>query len=475
MLRFAAMVALIFLSFAASTLTGQDLQVSEEQLRTLVDQRILELQTVNDSSAFDPSQVDRGSQVFQDSCTGCHDARRSSQKQKSYGAWLATVRRMAAKDGAEIDASDHEAISAYLASVSGTESDGSESESLSRSLFATISPIWRGSNGEQALENPDFFVDAWVGADWQPSGPVSANVTACTSCHSDKNQSRGFTVEFVEASVSLDLMAFLSCKSKSLKTRLKARVKAGRFIVPFGAFSAMSYPGVYRTVTNPMMFDMGRQVGPTGPLQPVLPAPYADEGVDLHLDAAIGSRWTATLDAYAVNGLQGNGPNMFNESRRYVDNNREPAVGGRVTIGNQDFRIGGSLVVGNLADPLDPSFNYKLGGVDAVYRVGNQARFYFEYAIRQVDSLFVTGQHNYAYGIVAECDLRVHSHVHLVARYDTLEHRNVDFGNRSVDRFTYGLNLDIVGGSGLSINHEHWMFGNTSDVDVLGARWTATF
>jgi hypothetical protein len=56
-----------------------------------------------------------------------------------------------------------------------------------------------------------------------------------------------------------------------------------------------------------------------------------------------------------------------------------------------------------------------------------------------------------------------------------LEHRNVDFGNRSVDRFTYGLNLDIVGGSGLSINHEHWMFGNTSDVDVLGARWTATF
>jgi hypothetical protein len=59
-------------------------------------------------------------------------------------------------------------------------------------------------------------------------------------------------------------------------------VKAGRFIVPFGAFSAMANPSTYRTVTQPLMFDMGRRVFVPGapPNQPVLPMPFADEGVD---------------------------------------------------------------------------------------------------------------------------------------------------------------------------------------------------
>ena len=54
---------------------------------------------------------------------------------------------------------------------------------------------------------------------------------------------------------------------------LSANVKAGRFVVPFGAFAARSHPGSLRTVTSPLMFNMGRRVGPIAPRQPVLPGP----------------------------------------------------------------------------------------------------------------------------------------------------------------------------------------------------------
>ncbi|MBP86041.1 MAG: hypothetical protein CMJ64_04885 [Planctomycetaceae bacterium] len=63
--------------------------------------------------------------------------------------------------------------------------------------------------------------------------------------------------------------------------------EAGRLIVPFGAFSATAHPGANRAVTNPLMFNMGRRVfGNVGPpRQPVLPMPYADEGVNLEVGA----------------------------------------------------------------------------------------------------------------------------------------------------------------------------------------------
>ena len=42
---------------------------------------------------FNPATVSRGRQLFQSSCTQCHDAERSLSKRKSYAGWLATVRR----------------------------------------------------------------------------------------------------------------------------------------------------------------------------------------------------------------------------------------------------------------------------------------------------------------------------------------------------------------------------------------------
>jgi hypothetical protein len=259
---------------------------------------------------------------------------------------------------------------------------------------------------------------------------------------------------------------------------LKSTLKAGRFVVPFGAFAQMSHPGRSRTVTNPLMFNMGRRVGAIRPLQPVLPMPYSDEGVDLHVNLSITPCWNATFDLYAVNGLQAQAaPQIFNASRRYVDNNREPALRGRVSVGNKTFRFGASAMSGNLADDSLNTVLYKVAGVDATARIHDRFRFYFEYAIRE-DSLFLNNlDENEVYGIATEFEAKLNEKISLLARYDTLEHRHAAFGASTTERVTYGINLAMPGGSWLMINHEHWMFGTTDDDDddVVGVRWTATF
>jgi hypothetical protein len=235
----------------------------------------------------------------------------------------------------------------------------------------------------------------------------------------------------------------------------------------------MSHPGIYRTATNPLMFNMGRRVGAIAPLQPVLPAPFADEGVDVDLNARVFCDWTVTLDAYAINGLQQSGPSMFNFSRRYYDNNREPFVGGRLTAGNSVFRLGGSLMSGQLQDDGDVSQHAQLSGLDATARFGDLLRFYFEYAIRT--SPFAALE-NHVYGTVYEAELKVwdQPYVSLLARYDTLEHRDSVFGDSSLDRFTWGVNSVLPGGSTLILNHEHWMY-EPEDYDVVAIRWVAAF
>ena len=64
--------------------------------------------------------------------------------------------------------------------------------------------------------------------------------------------------------------------------------------------------------------------------------------------------------------------------------------------------------------------------------------------------------------------------VGLLARYDTLVHHDV-LGDSSLERFTWGLNFSLPGGSLLLINHEHWIFADSGDVDVLGLRWRSVF
>jgi len=255
-------------------------------------------------------------------------------------------------------------------------------------------------------------------------------------------------------------------------------LKAGRFIVPFGAIAGMSNPGAYRTVTLPLMFNMGRRVFVPGspPNQPVLPAPFSDEGIDFLFRTPVTENLTFTFDAYAVNGLQGTGPNIFNRSRAYFDNNEDPSGGGRMTLGGDVFRLGTSVLSGNLADQGQPHVYYTLAGADATAQLTDCLRFYFEYAMRRQNSVINPGTKESTWGTVTQLELRLwdQPYIGALVRYDSLEHRNLSFGNDLLGRLTSGFNIGLPGGSLLMINHERWMPGIGRDVDLFGIRWVVS-
>ena len=430
----------------------------------------------------DAGTVSVGQAAFARSCTSCHDEQRSLQRTKSYAGWLATVRRMASKEGADISSADVVPIATYLASVAGPSGGGAASEGNDEgggwSFATTVSTLHRSASDAYPLENPGFFADVWVTAAYQSSGPLRGTVTACTSCHSRDNGGAGnaYSIELVEGSASLDLRhLFHGCRCDDGHELL---LKAGRFVVPFGAFASMSHPGSYRTVTNPLIFNMGRRVLTPNfpPGQPVLPQPFSDEGIDLIYRAQVGESLMFSCDLYAVNGLQGTGNNIFNRSRAYFDNNEEPSGGIRLALGGDYFRLGVSALGGNLQDQNLPQVDYALAGADATVQITDRLRFYFEYAIRDQDSTFVAGQKEKTFGTVTQLEFRVWDapYIGLLISYDTLDHRHPIFGENSLSRFTSGFNIGLPGGSLLMINHERWSDHNGDEVDVFGVRWSIT-
>jgi len=433
------------------------------------------------ANALDPAIVSAGQSAFVRSCTSCHDEQRALQKSKSYAGWLATVQRMAGKDGADINSADVVPIATYLASVAGaggTGGAGGGDEGGGWSFGTTVSTLHRSASDAFPLENPGFFPDVWVTASYQSSGPWRATATVCTSCHArDNGAGNAFSLELVEGSATLDLRhMFHGCRCDDGHELL---LKAGRFIVPFGAFAAMSNPGIYRTVTNPLMFNMGRRVLVPGspPQQPVLPAPFSDEGIDLTCRAPVVGDLIFTADLYAVNGLQGTGPNIFNRSRAYFDNNEDPSGGARLTLGSDFFRLGTSVLSGNLADQGQPHVYYTLAGGDATAQLTDRLRFYFEYAMRRQNSVLVPGSKETTLGTVTQLELRLwdQPYIGVLVRYDTLEHHNLTFGNDLLSRVTSGFNIGLPGGSLLMINHERWTpKGQDQHVDVFGVRWVVS-
>jgi cytochrome c553 len=446
---------------------------------------------------FDPALVQQGTTAFNNYCTTCHGAEKSLQATKSLAAWRSTVRRMAEKDGANIPENTHEAIAVYLASLgAGKQGKGGSTEETVSPLTITgaISPSYRYS-GEQNLEDPGHFGDAWLGFAWQGKGPVSARVTTCISCHSQGLQLGN--IELVEASVRFDVSKAL-CPDPKNAPLLKLSVEAGRFVVPFGAYYQEVNPGVDRAVSRPLIYNMGQRVDPFSIGDPVLPMPYCDEGASLNLSAPLGCNWNTTFNAYAVNGLEGNNAGIdFYESRDYVDNNRWPAVGGRATIGGEHLRLGCSVMGGRFnpdtgAGPQQDGLGYLIFGADAAYHWKDVFRMQFEFAQRNTDhfgtlpnnsqaALFT--EHVSGYYLEAELLVWRKKHVSLFARYDS-QFRDYPLpaaslaaaGGFGVNRFTYGVNWTLPGGSLLMINHEYWDLPQPlGATNVVGVRWAATF
>lgn len=463
---------------------------------------------------FDQAVVSQGQAAFERSCTKCHDAARSLDRTKDLAGWRTTVRRMAGKRDANIPESEFEPISVYLASrTSGGGGGGAgaaagagtttgaaggaapSADTASLAAFATVSPIWRGGNND--LQNNGFGALAWIGASWQGK-IVSVRATACVSCHGVKEPGQISRIEPAEVAVHVDLSTYFDKQCKGMK----GSVDAGRFVVPFGAFSALSDPSLYRTVSTPLIFNMGQRLFDKDIGFPVLPMPYADEGINLNLstpclfDCGHGPV-TITADGYLINGLEGNVNGIdFYQSRDLYDNNNRVAGGTRVTIGDPLVRAGASLMSGRYDVPtpgLAEGLYYTIYGFDIQAKYKRLFRAVFEYARRDNDrfgilpagpTIFSEG----VYGYYAEAEIRPcgeKSKVSLLTRYDWQAHNSIlppsgsslVEGHYHVERLTFGVNVELWHQSLLMFNYERWLtpepFHRTSD--IFGIRYTITF
>lgn len=489
---------------------------------------------------FDPALVSAGQAAFSANCTKCHDASRALEKTKDLAGWQSTVSRMANKPGADIPSSSINAIATYLASRNQGEADsgeatgngsGGEGESGSTpsmpttrggqsnfSAFATLSPLWRG--GGSHVQNPGFFPEAWIGGTWQGGRVLSARVTACTSCHGVNESGFISRLELLEGVVRADVSQWVD----PFQIGVKGAIEAGRFIVPFGAFASQTNPSLFRTVSKPLIFNMGQRVDSAELGQAVLPMPYADEGVLASLEIPLTEvgryMLTTTMDVYAINGLSGNerGINWV-QSRDYIDNNGSPSWGGRATVGIPIVRAGASVTGGRFNIPGSVStsssttttdiygastttsgtstvsvgkLDYLIYGFDIQARYENLFRFQFEYARRSNDRFDTVGSSSFEFteivdGYYFETELRPfeESPVSLVGRYDRQRRRSSlpPLGASGLygpsfltQRFTWGVNINLWRQSLLMINHERWFVpGPAADLDVLGVRYVITF
>ena len=384
--------------------------------------------------------IQQGQTAFNTSCTTCHDAQRSLDKTKSLSAWRATVRRMADKEGANIPASSHEAIATYLSSRgSGEKGKAEDHGELAEqfSLGVAVSPTYRYS-GNAEVEDPGFYGDAWLSFAWQGKGPVSAQVTTCISCH---NQAGQFgRLDIVDATVKFDLGKYLRSKCRPEQPKdsqcqpIGVNVEAGRFVVPFGAYYQQVNPSVDRAVSRPLIYNMGQRVQENDIGDPVLPMPYSDEGAALNVTVPLTESTHIALNGYLVNGLQGGSDGVdFFASRGYVDNNRNPAIGGRATIGSGAPACGslrfGASVMGGRFDSDTQGFQqnemrYLIFGADAVFRWKDLLRVQFEYAQRDSDRFGaipapeIFKERVSGYYLETEATVLPRWHISLFTRYD---------------------------------------------------------
>jgi hypothetical protein len=267
--------------------------------------------------------------------------------------------------------------------------------------------------------------------------------------------------------------------------------RVGRFNPAFGDFPLRHDPANHRTSDKPLPYDMGRMLRMREFNLGVLPTPYVDQGVEVN-----GTHWfgtSAQLDyaVYVVGGLRSGQDDVdldFIQSRSsyYIDNNSEPAVGGRasVTIDATEsvlFTLGSSLMAGH-QDPKRQR-SYAIGGVDLYARLAN-VDLRAEYLIRRTQIPINDADVRYRYGpgangkyddfflkdgFYVEANVPLATRLELVGRFDGLRRIgnvpvNVPLSKKSsVLRYTAGINIIFDASVRLKISGEYYDFSDFDD------------
>jgi hypothetical protein len=287
---------------------------------------------------------------------------------------------------------------------------------------------------------------------------LSFSAKACAGCH-------GIDVEHV----------FLEYMPSA-----KFNVQAGRLALPFGEHSQRVDQSGHRATSAPMIYDMGRMpyAERTAFNMGVIPLPYVDNGVMVYGQFFIGHRVQTWYGAYAVGGFKGANDVDFiaMRSQPFIDNNRVPALGGRVALtwaadaGDfiGDSSLGASGVAGRY--DKDGKYAYAVWGADAALRIW-RLTLRGEYAERRTD--LNPDAPGYGYQVVdpwflkrgwyAELEHPIGGAVGMVYRYDELRRVGVPLpGSQAglspdsrMRRFTAGAMIVPVAATFVKLSAEY--------------------
>jgi len=298
---------------------------------------------------------------------------------------------------------------------------------------------------------------------------ISANVKICYGCH-------GFETD----------MAYVDMRvADELNFRL------GRINAAFGDFPLRHDPANHRTNSKPLPYDMGRMLHIRDFNMSILPAPHSDNGLEVN-----GTRWVGDdiqLDyaAYVISGFKGtnNGLDLdFIQSRSgsfyYVDNNSEPAVGGRASISvNFTDDVSAALGFSGMWGHYDPNaeLEYAIVGTDFYLRlyefvmraeyvlrrtefhVSNDADDGFRYEFDPNKNFFIKD------GFYIEAELPITDALELIGRFDGLRRTgNVNLSSAlrsesAILRSTLGFNYILSRGMRFKVSGEYWDYSDFRD------------
>ncbi len=312
---------------------------------------------------------------------------------------------------------------------------------------------------------------------------VSSSVKVCFACH-------GFELG----------MAFFD-----LRVADELNVRVGRFSPAFGSFPLRSDPANHSTSDKPLPYDMGRMLRLREWNEGVLPAPWVDNGIEINGSHFFGKSVQLDYAAYAIGGPKGDDNAIdfdFKQSRSperyYVDNNSEPAVGGRIAAtldlpASKVLTLGASAMFGH----YDPSahLGFAILGADATLQLG-KSFVRTEYLIRRTElsigddpaARFKYGpgangsfaRYSLKDGFVAELQIPI-SRFEVIGRWDGLRR----FGNvlatstlrsqSTVLRYTAAATYRLTGALRLKTSIERYDFSDYADELVIHAGLAGPF
>ncbi len=294
---------------------------------------------------------------------------------------------------------------------------------------------------------------------------VSASVKVCYGCH-------GFETDMAQVDVRVaDELA----------------VRIGRMNPSFGDFPLRHDPANHRASSKPLPYDMGRMLRLREWNMSILPSPYVDNGLEVYGTHWFGDDVQLDYAAWIVSGLKGSdgGTDLdFVLSRSgalyYVDNNSEPAVGGRVAW---TFNLGddfaATLGASGAAGHYDPSrqLGYVILGADLYLRI-SELVVRAEYLARRTDmgpgaERFTTVVEGAPFfvkdGFYVEGELPLGERWELLARFDGLRRRGpvprsaALRTESAVLRTTLGGTFAVIQAARIKASVELWDFSDFAD------------